>query len=99
MIVAVADRLRIPVIVVVHSVEFYPTSHQREVFQRTVRRAAAVVTTSPTARSHLISRYDTAAATVVVISHGALADRQRRLCTRPVAYDPHMGTAWPRQWH
>ena len=80
---AVAGRLRVPMIVVVHAAHTQPTDRQREVFHRVVYRAAAVVTTSDTVRRQLIADYAADPATVVVIPYGTAVclpavDRQPR---------------------
>jgi polysaccharide biosynthesis protein PslF len=70
-ILGVLDRLSVPVIVVLHTVLRAPTRHQREVLERVVERADAVITMTMTARTRLLESHDVGAAKVVVIPHGA----------------------------
>jgi polysaccharide biosynthesis protein PslF len=71
-VVGVLDRLTVPAIVVLHTVLTAPTRHQREVLERVIGRADAVVTMTMTARSRLLAHYDVDPAKVVVIPHGAI---------------------------
>ena len=70
-VVEVLDRLRVPSIVVLHTVLVEPTRHQREVLDAIGRRASALVTMTATAHQRLIDHYDVDDAKVVVIPHGA----------------------------
>ena len=70
-VVDVLDLLRVPSIVVLHTVLVEPTRHQREVLDAIGRRASALVTMTATARQRLIDHYDVDDAKVVVIPHGA----------------------------
>lgn len=53
----VLERLTVPVIVVLHTVLVDPTPHQREVLERVLATADAVVTMTPTARRRLLQGY------------------------------------------
>lgn len=68
----VLDRVRVPVIVVLHTVLNAPTPHQRSVLTRVIEAATAVVTMTETARARLVASYGIDAETVTVIPHGAL---------------------------
>jgi polysaccharide biosynthesis protein PslF len=70
-ILAVLDRLTVPVIVVLHTVLVAPTPHQREVLERVLAVADAVVTMTPTARRRLLNGYDLDPDQVALIPHGA----------------------------
>jgi polysaccharide biosynthesis protein PslF len=70
-VLGVLDRLTVPAIVVLHTVLTEPTRHQREVLERVIHRADAVITMTMTAHTRLLSYYDVDAAKVVVIPHGA----------------------------
>jgi polysaccharide biosynthesis protein PslF len=74
-VVAVLERLTVPVIVVLHTVLVEPTPHQREVLERVLAAAAAVVTMTPTARRRLLQGYPVDPARVALIPHGAVDNR------------------------
>ena len=81
-VVDVLDLLRVPSIVVLHTVLVEPTRHQREVLDAIGRRASALVTMTATAHQRLMDHYDVDDAKVVVIPHGAAGghdDRPQRL--------------------
>lgn len=65
------DGLRVPCIVVLHTVLVAPTSHQREVLEAVVAKAAAVVVMTASARDRLVASYAVDAARLSVIAHGA----------------------------
>ncbi|GLY49946.1 glycosyl transferase family 1 [Lentzea sp. NBRC 102530] len=73
----VLARLRVPVVVVLHTVLTTPTPGQRRVLEAVVDHADAVVTMSEAARSRLLAGYAVdRPGEVVVIPHGAVpADR------------------------
>ncbi len=70
-VVEVLDLLRVPSIVVLHTVLVEPTRHQREVLEAIGRQASALVTMTATAYQRLIDHYDVDDAKVAVIPHGA----------------------------
>ena len=74
-ILAVLDQLTVPVIVVLHTVLVDPTPHQREVLERVLAAADAVVTMTPTARRRLLQGYPVDPARVTLIPHGAADNR------------------------
>lgn len=72
-VLSVLARLRVPVIVVLHTVLTAPTPGQRQVLEAVVDHADAVVTMSQAARSRLLAGYAVdRPEEVVVIPHGAV---------------------------
>lgn len=72
-VLSVLARLRVPVIVVLHTVLTAPTPGQRRVLEAVVDHADAVVTMSETARNRLLAGYAVDRPhEVVVIPHGAV---------------------------
>lgn len=69
----VLRRLRVPVIVVLHTVLGSPTPNQRRVLEEIVEVADAVVVMSKTAATRLFDKYLIDASKVAAISHGAPA--------------------------
>src|SRR6185437_7400268 len=63
--------LRVPSIVVLHTVLARPTTQQRAILHDVMASASAVVTMTRTARTRLLDIYGTDPAKVVVIPHGA----------------------------
>ncbi len=72
-ILAVLDQIRVPSIVVLHTVLANPTAHQREVLEAVAAKADAVVTMTAAARDRLAARYAVDMASVCIIAHGAPA--------------------------
>lgn len=70
-VLAMLGALKVPTIVVLHTVLTEPTAHQREVFQAVLVAAGAIVTMTETARRRLLAGYQVDAAKVRVIAHGA----------------------------
>ena len=70
-VLAVLAELRVPSIVVLHSVLAAPTPQQRSVLERLISAADAVVVLSETARDRLVGGYAVEAAKLSVIPHGA----------------------------
>jgi glycosyltransferase involved in cell wall biosynthesis len=66
--------IRVPLIVVLHTVLANPTEHQRSVLDGVITPASAVVTQSESARGRLIASHGTDPDKVVVIPHGAAAN-------------------------
>ncbi len=88
-VVDVLDGLRVPIILVLHTVLAFPTRGQRRVLNDVVDRADVVVTMSETAAHRLLDDYTVEQPDkVVVIPHGALTGRPsapaRRAGRRPV---------------
>jgi glycosyltransferase involved in cell wall biosynthesis len=81
-VLAVLDRLTVPVIVVLHTVLTDPTLHQRDVLERVLTAADAVVTMTPTARRRLLQGYKVDPSRVALIPHGA-PDNRRPPALRP----------------
>ncbi|HEV2639431.1 MAG TPA: glycosyltransferase [Actinocrinis sp.] len=67
----VLRRLRVPVLVVLHTVLGEPTAHQRQVLEQVVEAADAVVVMSNTSATRLFDGYVIDASKVFVINHGA----------------------------
>jgi len=74
-VLAILERVTVPVIVVLHTVLVAPTPHQREVLERVVALADAVVTMTPTARRRLLDGYKVDQDRVTLIPHGAPDNR------------------------
>src|ERR1022692_1184521 len=74
-VVSLLEALRVPCIVVLHTVLAQPTLRQYQILHEVIAAAAAVVTMTLTARARLLDIYDTSAAKVVVIPHGAADNR------------------------
>jgi glycosyltransferase involved in cell wall biosynthesis len=70
-VLAVLDRIRVPVVVVLHTVLSTPTTGQRRVLERLVAAADRVVTLSRTGYLRLCSGYQVDVRKIVVIPHGA----------------------------
>lgn len=85
---AVAE-LRVPMILVVHTVLTEPTNRQRLIVQELVSRSAVVVTMTKAARDRLVKHYGTEADKIRVVPHGA---HPRYLVARSEAQAP--ATAW-----
>ena len=69
----VMRALRVPAIVVLHTVLTEPTPGQRDVLEAVLTAARAVVTMTAAARDRLLATYQVPARKVVVIPHGAAA--------------------------
>jgi polysaccharide biosynthesis protein PslF len=65
------DHIRVPVVVVAHTVLARPTPHQVSVLQRVVHASAAVVVMTDAARERVLELYGADPARVSVIRHGA----------------------------
>jgi polysaccharide biosynthesis protein PslF len=70
-VLAVLDQVRVPTVVVAHTVLESPTLHQAQVLRQVVDVSDAVVTMTHEARRRLIRCYDADPAAVTVIGHGA----------------------------
>ena len=97
-VVEVLDLLRVPSIVVLHTVLVDPTRHQREVLDAIGRRASALVTMTATARQRLIDHYDVDDAKVVVIPHGAAGWTPRPPAPAGWARSADADVGSPRTW-
>jgi polysaccharide biosynthesis protein PslF len=67
------DQLRVPCVVVLHTVLTDPTAHQRQVLESVIAKADAVVTMTMTARERLAAGYAADMTKVCIIAHGAPA--------------------------
>jgi glycosyltransferase involved in cell wall biosynthesis len=74
-IIAVLGALRVPSIVVLHTVLAHPTPRQRRILDEIIAAAGVVVTMTQTARSRLLDIYGTSPGKVSVIPHGAADHR------------------------
>jgi polysaccharide biosynthesis protein PslF len=74
-ILLLLGALKVPSVVVLHTVLSAPTAHQRTVLESVVALADAVVTMTATARDRLAAGYAVDIAKVSVIPHGAPAVR------------------------
>ncbi|HEY4408874.1 MAG TPA: glycosyltransferase, partial [Acidimicrobiia bacterium] len=94
-VLGVLERLTVPVIVVLHTVLVEPTPHQREVLERVLAVADAVVTMTPTARRRLLDGYPADPARVALIPHGAPDNRFPGGRRRPAGSDAGPSEARP----
>ncbi len=67
----VVDRIRVPVLTVLHTVLTDPTPHQHQVVAQLIRGSAALVTMTATARDRLLTGWQAPERMVHVIPHGA----------------------------
>ena len=65
------DQVRVPCVVVLHTVLTDPTPHQRQVLESVVAKADAVVTMTMVARDRLAAGYAADMTKVCIIAHGA----------------------------
>jgi glycosyltransferase involved in cell wall biosynthesis len=80
-IVGLLAALRVPSIVVLHTVLARPTDRQRRILTEVIDAAGAVVTMTQTARERLLQVYATDPAKIFVIPHGSF-DRRTALSPR-----------------
>ena len=67
------DQVRVPCVVVLHTVLTDPTPHQRQVLESVMAKADAVVAMTMTARERLAAGYAVDMTKVCIIAHGAPA--------------------------
>ena len=67
------DQVRVPCVVVLHTVLTQPTPHQRQVLEAVMAKADAVVAMTATARERLAAGYAVDMTKVCIIAHGAPA--------------------------
>jgi glycosyltransferase involved in cell wall biosynthesis len=65
------DHVRVPCVVILHTVLTHPTPHQRQVLESVIAKADAVVTMTMTARDRLAAGYAVDVTKVCIIPHGA----------------------------
>lgn len=70
-ILTLLDEIRVPRVVVMHTVLTNPTPHQRQVLESVAAKADAVVVMTETARERLAQGYALDMAKVAIIAHGA----------------------------
>jgi glycosyltransferase involved in cell wall biosynthesis len=73
-VLELVDRLRAPLIVVLHTVLEHPSENQRRIVEHLAARAEHLVVQSNVARDWLFAAHDLAGARVSVIQHGAPAN-------------------------
>lgn len=101
-VLVILRNLRIPSIVVLHTVLSHPTGHQREVMIEICHNASAVVTMSQTARDRLLSNYSADPTKISTIPHGSPAfplHRSHTMSDRPIVLTwgligPGKGIEW-----
>ena len=76
-VLEVLADLRVPSILIAHTVLREPTAHQRSVLEEAVRLADRVVVMSSAARERLLAGFDVAADAVEMIPHGAATPKAR----------------------
>lgn len=86
-VLALVDALRVPVVVVLHTVLEAPTPRQRVILLRLLERAEVAVTMTETARRRLVTHYGARPEHLAVIPHGA-ADHRQLAVTGPPADRP-----------
>lgn len=77
-VLAVSRALRVPTIVVLHTVLLTPSARQRAILEELARACVTVVTMTQTARQRLIDHYSVDPDSIRVIPHGAVDNRPRR---------------------
>ncbi len=77
-VLAVARAVRVPLVVVLHTVLVTPSAHQRAILEELGRLAATLVTMSHTARQRLVDHYAVDPSQIRVIPHGADASAPAR---------------------
>jgi glycosyltransferase involved in cell wall biosynthesis len=76
-VVDLVESLRVPTIVVFHTVLETPTTRQREILERLIRAADAMVTMTKTAQRRLVDLYGADPRAVRTIPHGAIDHHKR----------------------
>lgn len=71
--ITILRNLRVPSIVIIHTVLTNPTWHQREVLTEICHKASAIVTMSEAARDRLMSKYFVDPSKIFAIPHGSPA--------------------------
>jgi polysaccharide biosynthesis protein PslF len=91
-LIPLLDALKVPIIVVLHTVLAQPTTRQRAILEGVIDAASAVVTMTLTARTRLLGLYGTSPEKVFVIPHGS-ADNRVAAAPRAQARPP-MALTW-----
>ena len=92
-LLAVLDRVRVPVILVAHTVLAQPTPRQALILQRVIAASDAVVVMTDAANERLVRLYGVDPAKVSVIRHGAGPRRHRPRPGPAPPADPDLGAA------
>jgi glycosyltransferase involved in cell wall biosynthesis len=74
-IIPLLEALRVPSIVVLHTVLARPTRRQRMILDEVMAAASVIVTMTQTARSRLLDIYGASPEKIIVIPHGAADNR------------------------
>ena len=82
-LLAVLDRVTVPVVSILHTVLAYPTPHQRTVLEQVIAASDTVVTMTETAQQRLVRGYHVDARKIVVIPHGAVGRTPEKMWDRP----------------
>ena len=85
--ITILRNLRVPSIVVLHTVLTNPTWHQREVLTEICRKASAIVTMSEAARDRLMTKYFVDPPKIFAIPHGSPAfpiNKERKMSKDPL---------------
>lgn len=84
-VLALAADVRVPMIVVLHTVPLDPTANQRFVLESLGHRADRLVVMTEAAKARLLALFDVSPDKVATIAHGAMVptDTQRHLDDRP----------------
>jgi glycosyltransferase involved in cell wall biosynthesis len=80
-VIPLLEALRVPVIVVLHTVLADPSPRQRLILEQVMAAAGAVVVMTQTAKSRLLDGYGVAAVKISVIPHGAVDNRVAAVST------------------
>ena len=70
-VINIMDNLKVPIIVVLHTVLASPSVNQRQVLEAIIERADALVTMTQTGKEKLIEFYSVSPDVIYVIPHGA----------------------------
>lgn len=95
-VLAVLAGVRVPVISVLHTVLTSPTAHQRRVLAGVVAASSILVTMTETGRQRLLDGWDVDPERVLVIPHGAVANRGDAFARGDAALGEDLGGAGPR---
>lgn len=88
------SALRVPCVVVLHTVLTTPTAHQREVLEAVIGKADAVVTMTRTARERLARCYRVDLGKVSIIAHGAADARATPHLNVAFSAEPPIVLTW-----
>ena len=81
-VLAILDAIKVPIIVVLHTVLDAPSPQQRRILEGVIKAASVVVTMTKDGRLRLMEHYGVGPAHVVVIPHGAVDHRRTTRAAR-----------------